>query len=57
MFILICLLFIVVCVLSAIFYYLLKQLDKEVEELYDLYFQISSIDLKKNDKGKVVKLC
>lgn len=57
MFILVGLLFIVMCCLGVYGYYLYKQLDEEVEELYDLFYSNYEVKKDKVQKmGKVLKL-
>lgn len=52
------LLFIFVCCISVYFYYLLQEKDREIEELFDLYYEYVEKDLKKEfSKSKVVRLC
>lgn len=55
-FIFLFLIFIFICFISVYFYYLLKQRDEEIEELFNLYYDHIQEDNIKN-KGKVINLC
>lgn len=55
MFIVVGLLFVMVCSLAVYGYYLYKELDEEIEELYELFY--SNYDLKKDRKvRKIIEL-
>lgn len=60
MFILIGILFLIVCLLSVYGFYLYKELDREINNLYDLFydnFNLKVVDIgKKEEKRKVVEL-
>ncbi len=57
MFIVVGLLFIVVCCLAVYGYYLYKQLDEEIEELYELFYSNYDFKKEKNKKiGKIIEL-
>lgn len=63
MFILIIFLFILVCVISVYYFYLLKKFEEDIEDLYDLFaFQEKSMSClasmirdKEDKKGSVLK--
>lgn len=58
MFVFMIFLFIFVCCISVYFYFLLQEKDREIEELFDLYYEYVEKDFKKEfSKSKVVRLC
>ncbi len=56
MLVLILILFIVCLVFSVYLFYLLKQLDDDIDELYNIFYSNFEIEIKKNGKSKVVNL-
>lgn len=52
MFVLLIILFILVCVISVYYFYLLKKFEEDIDELYDMYYKIEHYTFAKNFNKK-----
>lgn len=56
MLLVIIILFILICLVFIFYYIKLLSVDRELEELFDMYYKLYNIKPKKENKGKITVL-